>query len=296
MGIEKISIRAQSFFVGIFGIPKNLLDSGTGYWYKDYNLFSMVNKMRKDIYSVPSVIKAFSMLGIISESGVDMSISELSKRMGLSKGTIFAITSTLEDLGVLVRDPVTKRFSLGYTLLELGKKAFARKDLREIARKPMEGLLEEIQETVFLGVLNGDHVTILDVVEPKGELKITAPSGTRLPLLAGATGKVFLATMGVERAGEVINALGLTAYTPNSITDVDRYMEEIEEVREKGFATDNEEYIRGVRAVACPLQAHPLPHALWVVGFSRSLDDKKMGGVIDALRRTSHFISEALRK
>jgi DNA-binding IclR family transcriptional regulator len=256
----------------------------------------MVNKMRKDIYSVPSVIKAFSMLGIISESGVDMSISELSKRMGLSKGTVFAITSTLEDLGVLVRDPVTKRFSLGYTLLELGKKAFARKDLREIARKPMEGLLEEIQETVFLGVLNGDHVTILDVVEPEGELKITAPSGTRLPLLAGATGKVFLATMGMERAGEVINALGLTAYTPSSITDVDRYMEEIEEVREKGFATDDEEYIRGVRAVACPLQVHPLPHALWVVGFSRSLDDKKMGWVIDELRKTSHFISEALRK
>ena len=255
----------------------------------------MLNEMQKDIYPVPSVMKAFRMLEIISESGVDMSISELSRRLGLSKGTVFAIASTLEHLGMLVRDPVSKRFSLGYTLLELGRRAFFRGDVREVARKPMEDLVEEIQENVFLGVLNGDHVTILDVVESKRELKITAPTGTRLPLLAGATGKVFLATMDRDRAREVVNSLGLTAYTPNSITDVDRYIEEIEEVRQKGFATDDEEYIRGVRAVTCPLEADPLPHAIWVVGFTTSLDDKKMGWVIAELRKTSHFISEALR-
>ena len=247
-------------------------------------------------YFVPSVVKAFRILEIISESRMDMSISELSRRLGLSKGTVFAIATTLEGLGVLVRDSGTKRFSLGYTLLELGRKAFVRQDVREIARKAMEELAERVEETVFLGVLNGDHVTILDVVESKRELKITAPSGTRLPLLAGATGKVFLATMDRERAGEVINSLGLPVYTPNSITDVHRFMEEIEEARERGFATDDEEYIRGVRAVACPLGAHPLPHAIWVVGFSASLDDGKMARVIEDLRKTSHSISEALRR
>jgi IclR family KDG regulon transcriptional repressor len=241
------------------------------------------------------VIKAFRVLAIISESRMDISISDLSRRLGLSKGTVFAIATTLEELGVLVRNPVTKKFSLGYTLLELGRMALVRQDVRETARKPMEELAEKVQETVFLGVLNGDHVTIVDVAESKMELKITAPSGTRLPLLVGATGKVFLAGMDRERAREVVNSLGLAGYTPKSITDVHRYMEEIEEVRERGFATDDEEYMRGVRAVACPLGAHPLPHGIWVVGFSASLDDKKMGWVIDEVRKTSHVISEALR-
>lgn len=255
----------------------------------------MVNDMRKNNYSVPSIIKAFKVLEVISESGMDMSISELARGLALSKGTVFAIASTLENLGVLVRDPITKKFSLGYTLLELGRKAFIRGEMREVARKPMEDLVEEVQETVFLGVVNGDHVTILDVVESKRELKITAPTGTKLPLLAGATGKVFLANMDRDRAREVINSLGLPAYTPNSITDVDRYIQELEEVREKGFATDDEEYIRGVRAVACPLDADPLPHAIWVVGFSTSLDDRKKGWVIDEIQKTVRLISEALR-
>jgi IclR family KDG regulon transcriptional repressor len=248
-----------------------------------------------DRYSVPSVIKAFRMLEIISDSRMDISISELSRGLGLSKGTVFAIATTLEELGVLVRDPITKKFSLGYTLLELGRRAFVRQDVREVAREPMEELAERVQETVFLGALNGDHVTIVDVAESKRELKITAPSGTRLPLLVGATGKVFLASMDRERAREVVNSLGLAAYTPKSITDVHRYMEEIRKVREKGFATDDEEYMRGVRAVACSLGAYPLLHAIWVVGFSASLDDKKMLRVIDEVRKTSHSISEVLR-
>jgi DNA-binding IclR family transcriptional regulator len=260
-----------------------------------YNSFNIVNKMGKRDYFVPSIIKAFRMLELLSGSGVDMSISQLSRRLGLSKGTVFAIASTLEHLGVLVRDPVTKRFSLGYTLLELGRRTFVRADVREVARKPMEELAEKVQETVFLGVLNGDHVTILDGVESKRELKITAPSGTRLPLLAGATGKVFLATMERERARGVIHSLGLTAYTPNSITDVDRYMEAVDAVRERGFATDDEEYIRGVRAAACPLEADPLPHAMWVVGFTTSLRDEQMGWVIDELRKTAHLVSAGLK-
>jgi IclR family KDG regulon transcriptional repressor len=79
-----------------------------------------------------------------------------------------------------------------------------RKELRGVARERMERLMEKVGETVFLGIMSGDHVTILDVVESHNEMKITSPPGTRLPLLAGTTSEVFLAQLEEKKANEII--------------------------------------------------------------------------------------------
>jgi len=140
-----------------------------------------------------------------------------------------------------------------------------------------EELMEKTNASVFLGVLNWDHVTILDVVEPRTELKITAPIGTTLPLLAGAAGKVFLSRLEEEEVRRIIKTKGLTRFTEHSIISTERYLQEIRAVRKNGFATDDEEYILGVRAVAAPIkEAAPLLSAIWVVGLKASLDEEKM--------------------
>jgi IclR family transcriptional regulator, KDG regulon repressor len=140
-----------------------------------------------------------------------------------------------------------------------------------------EELMERSHASVFLGVLNWDHVTVLDVVEPRTELKITAPIGTTLPLLAGAVGKVFLSKLDEEEVKRIIKTKGLIRFTENSITSTDRYLQEIRTARENGFATDDEEYILGVRAVAAPMKkAAPLMSAIWVVGLKASLDEERM--------------------
>ncbi len=74
-----------------------------------------------------------------------------------------------------MRDPATKRYRPGLTLLELGKSAYSQFDLKDLARPVMENLMEITQESVFLGVLNGQHITILDIVESRNDLKITSP-------------------------------------------------------------------------------------------------------------------------
>ena len=112
-------------------------------------------------YKAPAVIKAFQILKLVSDSERGLSISDLAKRLGISKGTIHGIAAALEELGTIVRDPATKRYELGLTLFELGRRAYSHIDLRRIARPAMEELMEEVQETVFLGTLNRDHVTIL---------------------------------------------------------------------------------------------------------------------------------------
>ena len=158
--------------------------------------------MKKATYSAPSVKKAFKILHAISEASNGMGVSDLSKQLKIGKSTVHGITSALEELGILVRDPLHKKYNMGYTLLELRKKAYGKMELREVARAPMEKLMEKIGETVFLGILNGDHITILDMVESHHEMKITSPPGTRLPLIAGATGKVFLSQFEEKKAKE----------------------------------------------------------------------------------------------
>jgi len=248
-------------------------------------------------YQAPSVKKAFQILKLISDSDGGLGISDLAKRLEIGKSTVHGITSALEALGTIIRDPKTKRYILGLTLLELGRSAYAQIDLKDLVRPVMEDLMEATQESVFVGVLNGERVTILDIVESKQDLKMTSTRGTTIPLLAGAVGKVLLATMSDEKARGIIGKRGLSRYTENSITDPEAYLQTVRTAREKGYATDYEEYILGVRAVASPIMAeNHLVSAIWVVGFKTSLNDDKMEDVIRKTKESAQKITHSLER
>jgi IclR family KDG regulon transcriptional repressor len=252
--------------------------------------------MGRKTYSAPSVRKAFKILEIISGSPNGFGISEIAKQLRIGKSTVHGITAALEELGLLVRDPLHKRYQLGYSLLELSRKFYKRVALRDIARIPMERLMEKVEETVFLGIMNGDHITILDVVESHNEIKITSPPGTRLPLLAGATGKVFLAHIEEKKSKEIVRKMRLVRYTPKTKMDPKQFLKEVEETKKRGYAIDDEEYLSGVRAVAAPVETASLPPAaIWVVGFTSSFDDQKMEKVILEIRKTAQEINHSLR-
>ena len=248
-------------------------------------------------YEAPSVRKAFQILRLISDSDNGLGVSDLSRGLRISKSTVHGITSALEDIRVIIRDNDTKRYKLGFALFDLGIKAYSQIDLRAFARPIMEDLMGRTQQSVCLGVLNSEHVTILDIVESRQDLKITSPIGTKIPILAGATGKVFMAWMADEQAMKFLWGKGLTRYTKNSITNPADYFQEIKLVRQNGYATDDEEYILGVRAVAAPIMGHRnLLSAIWVVGFKASLDDEKMNAVIKETKAAAEAISRIIRQ
>lgn len=246
-------------------------------------------------YQAPTVKKAFQILRLISQTGRGLGITELSKDLGISKSTVHGITSALEELGAIMRDPLTKKYTLGFTLFELGRLAYSLTDLKDLARPVLKKLMEKAQESVFLGALNGDHVTILDIVESMQDLKIVSHIGTTIPLPAAATGKVFLAAMDEQKALEIIRTKGIKSYTENTITNPGHYLQEIRRVREQGYATDYEEYLLGVRAVASPIEGDKnLISAIWVVGFKTSLDDRKMKALIGATKEAAEEITRRI--
>jgi DNA-binding IclR family transcriptional regulator len=244
------------------------------------------------MYKAPIVIKAFQILTLIARDGRGVTLSALARELGISKSTVHGITSALEEVGAVIRHPVTRRYSPGMTLFELGRSAYARIDLAALARPFMEDLMVRTQESVFLGIRNGARVTIVDVVESNQDLKITAPVGTTIPLVAGAIGKVFLGSQDEDEASAMIHSTKLPKFTENSVTDPRRYLDEIRMARKQGYAVDDEEYISGVRAVAASIQtANHMQAAIWVVGFKHEPAEKKMPLVIAATLETAAAIS-----
>ena len=248
-------------------------------------------------YQAPSVKKAFQILKLISRANRGLGITELANSLEMSKGTVHGIISALEDSGAIMRDLVTKKYTLGVTLFELGKLAYSQIDLKALARPVMEELMERTEESVYVGVMNGDHITILDIVESSQDLKITSPKGTTIPLLAGAAGKVVLASLEKTQILNIIRRDGLPRFTEHTITDPERYLEEVESAKKGGYATDYEEYISGVRAIASPIRGWKhLILAIWVVGFKTSLDDHKMEDLIPATREAAEEISRRIEE
>jgi len=248
-------------------------------------------------YGAPSIKKAFGILGAISSSKTGLGISELARSLRMAKSTVHGMTSALEEVGAVMRDPLTKKYKLGFTLLEIGRSAVAQIDLKTTARPVIEDLMEKTQASIFLGILTNGHVTILDTVESGQDLKITAPVGSTIPLVAGAVGKVFLASMDEAQAAGIIESKGLPRFTANTIVDATLYFKELVQVRQKGYAVDDEEYILGVWAVASPLTGlGQLRSAIWAVGFKASLDEKKMQTITGETLKAAQTISRRIQE
>ena len=168
-------------------------------------------------YGAPSIKRAFAILNAISASRSGLGVSEIARMLNIAKSTTHGMTQALEEVGALIRDPRTKRFKLGFTLLEIGRRAYSQIDLKALTRPVMEDLMKKTRTSVFIGTLNLDRIIVLDIVEARQDLKITAPVGTTMSLFAGAVGKVFLAALKTGEAEQIISENGLPRLTKRSI-------------------------------------------------------------------------------
>jgi len=249
------------------------------------------------MYKAPTVKKTFQILDYIARREQKTTISDISRALGISKSTVHGIIKALEREGAVLRNPKSRHYSVGMRFFELAQAAYARIDLKSVARPVMEDLMRETQQSVFLGIRFDDRVSIIDIVESTQELKITAPIGARLPLLVGALGKVFMASLPEHESEQYIRRAELRAYTAKSITDPERFLKEVCAARESGYAIDDEEYLQGVRAVAAPIALAGRPmSAIWVVGFSQSMSSEKMPEIGLKTKRAAQLISQRVQR
>jgi DNA-binding IclR family transcriptional regulator len=244
------------------------------------------------MYNAPILKKAIDILRLLIKEYQPLGVAEIARRVSVSKSTAYGILQSFQEEGLVTKDATTKKYTIGKEMMRLSKLVFKGQDLISIARPFLERLVQLVDETVFLGVREYDAVKVIDVIEAKKDLKISSPVGTKLPITAGAIGKIFLSTMSNEEILSYFGEKGLPQYTESTITDMDDFLEEIEETRRLGYSVDMEEYLKGIRAIATLIRQDGKPvGAIWFVGFSNSMLDERLNHIIRSLSHTADQIS-----
>lgn len=256
---------------------------------------SMSNNSPPSRYQAPAVRKAFQLLQRVAESHENPGLTKLARDLGFSKSTTHGLIQALLGVGALDHAPGRKEFFLGPAIANLALGSWSDIRLREMAQGFLNDLRDRIGETVFLGGLSHTRGIILAVAEARKTLKISAPPGASIPVLAGAVGKIYLSRFRDANALKIIREHGLKQYTPRSIVDEETYIRELARVRKQKYALDREEYLTGVAAVAVNLENRGgLPLAIWVVGFAGAMDNGAAASISARMKETARRLLASL--
>jgi DNA-binding IclR family transcriptional regulator len=252
-------------------------------------------------YTAPAIRRAVEVLEHLAGSPGPVRLSDVARELACGKSTVLGILRTLEDVEWVAKDPSSGGYGLGDGLVALVRRAFGAQGIAEIARPLLEKMAERSGESAFLGLLKGGRVAIEACAEGGHEMRIAARPGGSLPLLAGATGKVFLAGMDDARVRSKLAGASLPRFTERTVTEPGGFLAAVAAARERGYAVDDEEYLRGVRAVAAPIrQGGETVAAIWVAGFSTRLTDERLAlaraEVQEAARVCSALLEPAGRR
>ncbi len=231
--------------------------------------------MHPSFKRVPAVDKTFAILDLLAKSKDSLGISEITRALNFNKSTVFNISHTLADLGILKQAPDNK-FSLGIKFYLLGRASRIGSEIISTIHPYLERIHQKTHLSVFLGVRSDLHAIIVDKVDATFDIKISSEIGMRLPLLAGAGGKAMLSQISDREIDRILSKNGLQRYTRHTVVDKIRYKKMLQKTRQDGFAVDKEEYIEGIRALAVPLKVNrgSSQFAIWAVGLKRQVADE----------------------
>jgi IclR family transcriptional regulator, KDG regulon repressor len=195
-----------------------------------------------------AVHRALAMLDAIARSNHGLTNSELSRKLKVPKSSTTYVLRALESGGYVRREPEGK-YRLGLTLLSLSHRAIASLDIRDIAQPVLQSLVDASGLTAHLAVLDQGQAVYIAKVDAPGFVKMNTWPGKRMNLHSTSVGKAMLAQMSDAEVAAVIEK-GLNKWTPHTISTGAKLLADLEHVRKRGYAIDEQESTEGVRCVA----------------------------------------------
>jgi len=242
----------------------------------------MVQSVSRPAGAVQSLDRALDVLERLAHAEGPLGVGELGELTGLPQGTVHRLLQGLHQRGYVRRD-ASRKYSLGTASLRLADAA--QRSLVRTARPFLAELVRLSGETANLAVLEGDDVVYVGQVSSPHTLRMFAEVGRHVPPHSTAVGKVLLAAQPVDRAAALLRRTGLPARTPSTITDLGAFLAELELVRERGWAADEEEQETGVRCVAVPVGGPGVVAALSVSGPADRFAGAATEGLVEAMQR-----------
>jgi IclR family transcriptional regulator, acetate operon repressor len=241
-----------------------------------------------------AVERALAVLRGVEADENGIGITELAQRTGLTVSTTHRLARALTDAGLLVQYPRTERYQLGPALVVLGTKAARRLGYQQ-ALPLLEELAATTGESINLGIRTGNEVHVVLDVMSRQPLRFNQESGSRVPMHVSAMGKCLLAATDdidaqIDRLGDLVRA------THRTITDRDQLRAELELVRERGWALNDEERNPGVRAIAAavPAPAGGALGAIAIQGPAIRITDDRLPELAALLDKATHRAADLL--
>jgi IclR family transcriptional regulator, KDG regulon repressor len=224
-------------------------------------------RREKSNYVIQSVSHALDVLEQFNGEVDEIGVTELSKRLKLHKNNVFRLLATLEARGYIEQNKVSENYRLGLRCLQLGQTFIHQMGLLLQARGTLEQLSKSVMESAFVAIRKSAGIIPLEFVEPPRPVRAVSFLGSVLPTHSTAVGKVYMTFDGDTGISESM-AGSLPAQNDKPTTNGKALAEQIKEINELGYATEQGEFINELSSIAVPVRDYTrtLVGALAVVG------------------------------
>lgn len=243
------------------------------------------------VSSVRAVDRACAVMCSFSPENPRLTLAELAAAVSLPKPTVYRIAATLVRNGFIFQAE-DGRYSLGPRLMELGGMVRQSLDVVRACTSAVDDLAKRTGETILVAEPDWESGEILIVArrDSSHALSILSPVGRRSPVPTGCLGKALLSGLSEASRAEILSRLQLRKLTPKTHTARNDLLEELANIREVGFAVEQDEFVEGVSGVAVPVlsDGNRPAGAIGVVGPSTRLQAAELSRIgqilLDATR------------
>lgn len=246
---------------------------------------------------IQSVERALKILELFDEHTTELKITEISGKMGLHKSTVHSLLKTLQEYSYIDQNPEDGKYRLGLKLAERGNLVIHNMDIRKTARKYLLDLSAKTGQTVHLGILDGSEGVYIDKVEGEQSLIRYSRIGRRLPLHSTAIGKVLLAYQNPNHTDQLLKDYHYQYQTAHTIINEAVLRNELEKIKQQGYAIDDQENEQGVRCASVPI-FNGKGQVLGAISISTLISrvgDQELNVFIDLLKTACQELSEQMR-